>query len=304
MSSYKKYEAMQSGLFSAVILSIIGILMFLILRFEPFFYNRIVKKLFGLKDSILSDRTQHPTLKMYGKTMAHSWQLRAMIVIITTAIISPAILVFCDGCIITGVGILPNANCPSVGPLECTIWANPYFTIKCKPGEVANFTELEAFGGWCIGWIILEQSTSNILNQIGISTGLVTSYIVLSGKFLEILFQVHKEKTQTHIVTRNRLTELFLRVVRRILLVPDFKQYNHPWLSIFFVILFYSVWCGIWAGFGIIMSRKLHIISLLTWIVSISLFFITYFSMILTQTKQCNQNWNSTNHKRTVNDRF
>ncbi|CAF1193251.1 unnamed protein product [Didymodactylos carnosus] len=265
------------------------LVMLLLIRFFNNLFYLIVEKIFGIKryylDIKVNSEAKQKTqiLNLYGKhiDLADRSRInRYMLFIITTTAISAVLIVFFDGCLLAAVSIYPNTTCPYFGTMDCFVYQSddnsPSVKFECSSGNLANFSDSSA---WCYRWIALDQTTTSIVNQIGICTGLLTAY----GAFLQIFFQllvpIFREHKGIASGMRRIAEPIGINAYRRIRFNP-FQKFEHPkWVIAFFIL--YILFTGAVIGAIVLLSKFKKSISVLTYIILASLSIISYFSVLL-----------------------
>ncbi|CAF4097921.1 unnamed protein product, partial [Rotaria magnacalcarata] len=75
-------------------------------------------------------------------------------------------------------------QCPMY-PMDCfifpdtTILSSPIASYPCQPGRIGNFSNFNGSFAWCYGWIIAQQSSLNVLNQLGLCSGLIGLFAII-----------------------------------------------------------------------------------------------------------------------------
>ncbi|CAF3712787.1 unnamed protein product [Adineta steineri] len=90
-----------------------------------------------------------------------------------------AVLLF-QGCFLSSDRLLPGDDCPEYKS-DCFIFGKSAISpitnnvsFYCKPLEKAQFgTNISDATAWCFGWIILQQTTKSVLDQLGIAIALI-----------------------------------------------------------------------------------------------------------------------------------
>jgi len=90
-----------------------------------------------------------------------------------------AVLIF-QGCFLSNTRLLPNDNCPEY-PMDCFVFnetksqpISDNITFHCDPKNKTQFPiGVSDPTAWCFGWIIQLQTTKNVLDQLGVCTGLL-----------------------------------------------------------------------------------------------------------------------------------
>jgi hypothetical protein len=97
-----------------------------------------------------------------------------------------AVLIF-EGCFLASTRLLPNDNCPDY-PMDCFVFPNATAhdpisdsaTFHCDPSNTTQFpSNMSDATAWCFGWIIRLQTTKDILDQLGVCTGLIGLFTTL-----------------------------------------------------------------------------------------------------------------------------
>lgn len=107
-----------------------------------------------------------------------------------------AILIF-QGCVLMNTRILPNDGCPDY-PVDCFVFngsshepINESISFHCNPTNHTYFPDnLSDPTALCFGWIIRLQTTKEILDQLGVCTGLLGLFTTL----LAIIIYLGKTK--------------------------------------------------------------------------------------------------------------
>jgi hypothetical protein len=110
-----------------------------------------------------------------------------------------AVLIF-QGCILANTRVLPNDNCPSY-PMDCFVLNQTSYlpisqnaSFQCDPTNKTQFpSNIPDASALCFGWVIRQQTTKNILNRLGVCTGLIGLFttmlaiVVYLGKSIKTL---------------------------------------------------------------------------------------------------------------------
>ena len=91
-----------------------------------------------------------------------------------------------QGCALANTRVVANDNCPEY-PVDCFILNktgnNPisdHVSFRCDPLNTTQFpSNMTDTTAQCFGWIILEQTTKNVLDQLGVCTGLISLFTTL-----------------------------------------------------------------------------------------------------------------------------
>ena len=91
-----------------------------------------------------------------------------------------AVLIF-QRCVLANTRILPSDPCPDNYPMDCFVFngtsrspLSENVTFRCDPLNTTQFpVGLVNASASCFGWIFAYQSTENVLNQLGVCTGLL-----------------------------------------------------------------------------------------------------------------------------------
>lgn len=90
-----------------------------------------------------------------------------------------AVVVF-QGCILANQRILPEDDCPEK-PMDCFVFNGSSYipmtetkTFRCDPKNDTQFPSgLSNATAMCYGWVYLYQSTKEVLDQLGVCSGLI-----------------------------------------------------------------------------------------------------------------------------------
>ncbi|CAM4749756.1 unnamed protein product [Rotaria magnacalcarata] len=80
--------------------------------------------------------------------------------------------------------MMDGEQCPMY-PMDCfifpdtTILSSPIASYPCQPGRIGNFSNFNGSFAWCYGWIIAQQSSLNVLNQLGLCSGLIGLFAII-----------------------------------------------------------------------------------------------------------------------------
>jgi len=96
-----------------------------------------------------------------------------------------AILMF-QGCFLTSVRLLPDDDCPEY-PVDCFIFGKSHLSpisnslsFVCARSSKAEMNRnISDVTAWCYGWIIKQQTTKSILDQLGIAIALIGFYTTM-----------------------------------------------------------------------------------------------------------------------------
>ena len=125
-------------------------------------------------ENVKNNKVAKPT-KFSTKVIGGYFCFLAMLTLSLTAV-----LVF-QGCILGNVRITPDDPCPTEYPYDCFVFngtsRDPLTqdpTFRCDPKNTTQFPAGLINGtALCFGWIIRLQTTDNVLNQLGVCTGLL-----------------------------------------------------------------------------------------------------------------------------------
>ncbi|CAF1102073.1 unnamed protein product [Adineta steineri] len=101
-----------------------------------------------------------------------------------------AVLMF-QGCFLGNDRILPGDDCPEFKS-DCFQFGESALvpltnnvSFVCRPSDKAEFTtNISDATAWCYGWIIAEQTTKSVLDQLGVAIALIGFFTTLLAAFI------------------------------------------------------------------------------------------------------------------------
>lgn len=146
---------------------------------------RLCSALFGFK-RVPSDNEKATTIDICGDTYDLSPKLstRLPVVLVLAMCFMVILAIFMDGCVFSGKYLLPGQLCISSFPY-CYVFKSrftlysPSDQFICRPDEPVIHVNASAGRAICFGVFLLDQSTVDILNQLGICSGILAIIKVL-----------------------------------------------------------------------------------------------------------------------------
>ncbi|CAF2052547.1 unnamed protein product [Rotaria magnacalcarata] len=136
-------------------------------------------------------------------------------------------------------------QCPMY-PMDCfifpdtTILSSPIASYPCQPGRIGNFSNFNGSFAWCYGWIIAQQSSLNVLNQLGLCSGLIGLFAIIFA----FTFHVGHRKFGLTVVLVIIISLLIAFIVLAVLK-----------LSLAFLTFATLFLCGLMCSFGLLLKR-------------------------------------------------
>lgn len=165
-----------------------------------------------LHDKSRSD-LERPVLNMYGRYISlHKKQTPIFLIIMTTIIISAALIAAFNSLFLNTSTVYPNGPCPSLGPMQCFCGRNQTF-FSCDTGKMSS-CPLSETSGACFRWIARDMTTSDLTTQLGVTTGLLVAfgniaqaviriYLLAFNKRLSIATGIHRIAAKTIGINRH-----------------------------------------------------------------------------------------------------
>ena len=145
------------------------------------------------EDHPLHPAYQRVILNVYGKYLPlRKKRNRFLILMLTTVVISTTILAFGEGCILASITAYQSGPCPPQGEMECFYGSNATY-FQCTVEEVINLPP-SILSATCFRWVAPHLDVSDVLNQIGVCTGLLTALGSFAEVFLRLLLYVHQQR--------------------------------------------------------------------------------------------------------------
>ncbi|CAF4229826.1 unnamed protein product, partial [Rotaria magnacalcarata] len=101
------------------------------------------------------------------------------------------LLLFINGCVVATEDRYPGQLCPNLA-IDCIVFAtkwsvSPKYAFECTSGAPVILRNSTDFRALCYGYILSQQHALDILNQLGIITGVLS----ISNLFVEMLCWCH-----------------------------------------------------------------------------------------------------------------
>ncbi|CAF2010170.1 unnamed protein product [Rotaria magnacalcarata] len=129
---------------------------------------------------------ERPALDMYGRLLSFNKRInKAFLTILTTIIISAAIISAFGSLFLATSSVYRDGPCPKHGPMECYSGDNHTY-FECNTGEIVNLS-VDSVSGTCFRWIARDMTTTDLTTQIGVTAGLLTAL----GSITECLIRIY-----------------------------------------------------------------------------------------------------------------
>ena len=180
MQSYEHYAAIIYGIFFGLIVIYLILFTFFIPIRD---FALLLKSLFRMEiDTTIHGSSRKYTMNLYGESidLKKSRCFRFHLSAIVGVLLAFITMTFVFGCVVTMEYFYSGDLCPS-RPKDCFVFSNsfsqaaPIDQFICNPGEtiqVSNSTSYRYVV--CYGYDFGAQSTLDILNQLGICTGILS----------------------------------------------------------------------------------------------------------------------------------
>lgn len=148
--------------------------------------------------NVSEDPPRHPVyervvLDVYGKYLPlRKKRNRCVILMLTTVVITATILAFGEGCILASTTAYQDRPCPPQGDMECFYGPNAtYFQCTVQrnislPGSLLFAT--------CFRWVAPNLGVSDVLDQIGVCTGLLAALGAFAEVLVRLLLYVYQQR--------------------------------------------------------------------------------------------------------------
>ncbi|CAF3368360.1 unnamed protein product [Rotaria socialis] len=123
---------------------------------------------------------------------------------------------------------------------DTTILSSPIASYPCQPGRVGNFSNFNGSFAWCYGWIIGQQSSLNVLNQLGLCSGLIGLFAIIFA----FTFHVGHRKVGLAVVLIIIVSILIAFIILAVLK-----------LSLAFLTFATLFLCGLMCSFGLLLKH-------------------------------------------------
>jgi hypothetical protein len=166
----------------------------------------MIQSLFSIKHNEATTSDGIESIDFYGVVIdlpatIRGFAPRLALVLMSGAVITAAIMLFLSGIILIHEYIPPNSKCPSDGDMDCYTITNTTIYFHCNSSDIRID---ESLGGLiCFRWTKENLGTIDILNQIGLCTGLIQAFGWFVNIFLRLLLhmlQRNKHRTSTNTV--------------------------------------------------------------------------------------------------------
>jgi hypothetical protein len=146
---------------------------------------RLCYALFGFKP-VWSDTDQTISINICGDRYELSTKLSTRIPLAVTFSMCFLVIavVFADGCVFSGRYLLPSQPCLDQFP-HCYLLDSGFSLypvtgqLVCQPNELVISSNMSAARALCFGFLLPSQSTVDILNQMGVCSGIFSIVKVL-----------------------------------------------------------------------------------------------------------------------------
>ncbi len=205
------------------------------------------------KEEVSKNHPSHPeyereVLNVYGKFLTLNKKSNKILVMtLAVIVISSVIIAGFQGCFLANITVYPNGSCPYQGVMECYHGSN-FTYFQCTPNRTINFP-LFSSSATCFRWIGRDTTISEVMTQIGASTGLLTALGSVVQVLLRLLLFVFQQRPSVAAGIRrlmektvgiNRITKPFRCCGCTLPFnfgVLDLRLYQRPWLvTIFFIV--------------------------------------------------------------------
>ncbi|CAF1260116.1 unnamed protein product [Rotaria magnacalcarata] len=147
-------------------------------------------------------------LNIYGKIIPLNKVIsKVFITILTTAVISAAIIALLNSLILTSTAVYRGGPCPNYGPMECFCGDNHTY-FSCQTGANVTFP-FDTISGTCFRWIARDVTTSDVTTQIGVTAGLLTAL----GSITQALIHLYLHVLQKRLGVRNGILRMMAKTV-------------------------------------------------------------------------------------------
>lgn len=203
-TDYSRYFDSNFGLSFSTLAGSLLFVGFLWLFYPPGFHA-LIRRMFGIEYSS-SDNTLENSAKLnlYGINVElkekKGWCFnipRACLWFTTSTVIGMTLLVFIDGIILNVIYLSSNQKCPENGDMDCYSTSNKNKYFFCNSSDILIPESLGPVV--CYRWFKKGMSTLEILEQIGLCTGIFQMFNLMVEFYLRLLFYVfeldNKEST-------------------------------------------------------------------------------------------------------------
>ncbi|CAF3195761.1 unnamed protein product [Rotaria socialis] len=147
-------------------------------------------------------------LNIYGKYIPlNKFSNKLFITILTTAVISAAIMAVLNSLILTSTAVYRGGPCPNYGPMECFCGDNHTY-FQCQTGANVTFP-FDTLSGTCFRWIARDVTTSDVTTQIGVTAGLLTAF----GSITQALIHLYLHVLQKRLGVRKGIFHMMAKTV-------------------------------------------------------------------------------------------
>jgi len=138
----------------------------------------LTKMVFGVEENSEKE-TDQIIINFHGNEVNMENRLgRLKMVMALVSLFAMVNVVFIDGCVLSTDTLTVGQVCPNQ-PKDCFIYDSPFSTspsesFVCSPGDPVIPANSSAYRAFCYRYILSGQKTIDILNQLGICTGVLS----------------------------------------------------------------------------------------------------------------------------------